>query len=81
MTGDSLNLPLCKMKLMDISKRFLIVVLLFAFYLFVWHMFLQKRYFLCTIFAILIMAEYGWLYKYDIMKLIKILKGANAKKV
>lgn len=70
---------LSKMKLMDVSKRFLIVVLLFVFYLFVWHMFLQKRYFLCTIFAILIMVEYGWLYKYDIKVLTKILKRSYIK--
>lgn len=68
---------LCKMKLMVISKRFILAVFIMVIYMLLWRLTFSKNIFKGTIMAILVMIAYLFIYKSDLMKFIYILKGKS----
>lgn len=66
---------LCKMKLMEISGRFLIAAGLLAGYFIVWRIILLHSVLLCTIAALTVILFYLILYREDICTLIKLVRG------
>ncbi len=66
---------LCRMKLMVISKRFILAVFIMAIYMLFWRLAFSKDIFIGTIMAMLVMIAYLYIYKLDLMKFIYMLKG------
>lgn len=66
---------LCRMKLMEISKRFLFASALMIVYMVLWRTVFKDNIFIAVIFAVLIMCIYLFMYKKDIMKLFNKNNG------
>lgn len=66
---------LCRMKLMVISKRFILAVFIMIIYMLLWRQAFSKDAFIGTIMAILVMIAYLYIYKSDLMKFICMFKG------
>lgn len=66
---------LCRMKLMVISKRFILAVFIMIIYMLLWRQAFSKDTFIGTIMAILVMIAYLYIYKSDLMKFICMFKG------
>lgn len=65
---------LCRMKLMVISKRFILAVLIMAIYMLLWRLIFSKDIFMGTGIAVLVVITYLLIYKSDLMKFIHMLK-------
>ena len=68
---------LCKMKLMVVSKRFLIAALLIVTYMIIWRIWLSKLSMLGTFAAICFSAVMLLIYKDDLTKLLNMIKNRN----
>ncbi len=70
---------LCKMKLMVVSKRFIIASLLIVAYMIFWRMWLSKLLILGTLAALCLSAVMSLLYKDDLVDLLNMIKNKNEK--
>lgn len=68
---------LIRMKLMVVSQRFLISCILMSGYIFIWRFVLMKSTVLGTVFAIILLCLYIFLYKEDLKKLMDSVKNKN----
>lgn len=66
---------LIRMKLMVVSQRFLISCILMSGYIFIWRFVLMKSTVLSTVFAIILVCLYIFLYKKDLKKLMDSIKN------
>lgn len=71
---------LCRMKLMEFSRKFLIASIVMAGYFVAWRTVFLRSVFLCTIMAMGITVFYLFLYSKDINGLIKVAKGQEENK-
>lgn len=65
---------LCKMKLLIISKRFLLTVFIMAMYMIFWRLMFVNKSFVGTVVAIFILFIYFFIYRKDVRKLINIFR-------
>lgn len=65
---------LCRMKLMVISKRFLLSALIMTVYLLLWRLMFADDIFMGTVMAVLVIVMYLFIYKSDIVKFLNLFK-------
>ena len=70
---------LCKMKLMVVSKRFIMASLLIVAYMIFWRMWLSKLLILGTLAALCLSAVMSLIYKDDLVDLLNRIKNKNEK--
>ena len=70
---------LCRMKLMVISKRFIIASLIMTAFMFAWRLFLCTKTVFATIAAMFVAFLMVVLYHSELQKMISILKNRRAK--
>lgn len=68
---------LCRMKLMIVSEKFVILAGLMIIFLIVWRLFFSKHTFSGTTLAIIVTIAYMYLYKEDLKKVCAMIKGKN----
>jgi len=68
---------LCKMRLMVVSKKFIIASLLIAVYMFFWRMYFSKLIIVATFVALCLSVVIVLIYKEDFTKLLNIIKNSN----
>lgn len=66
---------LCRMKLMEISGKFIMSVGLMIIFLIIWRCFLSNRIFMGTIFAVIVTLIYIYLYRCDLKKIAYMVTG------
>ena len=71
------TIVLCKMKLMVISKRLIVAVLVMGSYMLGWRVYFSKNIIMGTILAIIITVIFAYLYKDDLLKIFKGIRGKN----
>jgi Membrane protein involved in the export of O-antigen and teichoic acid len=69
---------LVRMDLMAISRRFLVVSFILALYIVLWRLMFVKNIFVGTVMAILVMVMYLYIYKFDIFKLIHMIRRSDS---
>ncbi len=65
---------LCKMKLMVVSARFMVSVVVMGFYMVMWRLFVHEQVALATVFAVITSAIFGVLYRRDLKQIVNGLK-------
>ena len=66
---------LYKMKLMVLERRFIWAVFGMVGYFIVWRLFISREFLISTVFALLAMAYFAYLYKVELMKIVKVRKN------
>lgn len=72
---------LCKMKLMVMSKKFVVSAVVMMIFLFVWRIWFSRKIFIGTGLAIIITFIFAFIYRSDVKKLIYMVKNRNLRKV
>lgn len=65
---------LCKMKLLIISKRFLVTVFIMIIYMIFWRLIFVNKSFMGTVVAILVLFIYIFIYRTDVKKLTEVFR-------